>query len=267
MYLKYFGLKHEPLATHAASPVDEPQFDKLQCHFSRLLETKGLALVTGMAGVGKTTALRLLTKKLNPHQYLTLYQAENHFQAFDIYCQLADALGLEKRHRYSLLWRDIKQHIVHLVDDKKITPIWILDEAHQLPTNFLLELPAFLNFAFDTRMPLIIILVGLPTLAHTLSKSAFSVVASRLQFQCQWQPISDVNHFADFIKHAFKIAGTENVLFSDSGLQLIYMACEGRLRYAHRILSKSLQIAASQQMNHLSDEIIHDAIDALKCGA
>lgn len=264
MYLQHFGLKHDPLVNTATSHVSNPQFVALQEHMKHLLQTKGIGMLTGYAGVGKTTALRQIIKALNPHQYHTIYQAENHFQPFDIYCQLADAFGLEKRHRYSLLWRDIKKHILHLADDKKITPIWILDEAHQLSTRFLHQLPSFLNFDFDSCQPMIILFVGLPNLAETLSKTAYASLASRVKFHYQWKPLDDDKTFADFIHKAFEIAGAKSTLLSDTAIHLIHMASKGRLRYAHRIISCSLQIAADKKFQHLPDDIIEQSIETLK---
>lgn len=264
MHLQHFGLKHEPLGFNAAKALENPQYAALQQHINRLLQTKGVALLTGPAGVGKTTALRQITQALNPQQYLTLYQPENHFKAFDIYCQLAEALGLEKRHRYSLLWRDIKQHLLHIYEDKKITPIWILDEAQQLPSNFLHELPAFLNFAFDSKMPLAIILVGLPRLASTLAKSAFTAIASRLQFHVQWSAMDDAQVFEQFINNAFSHAGARHSLLSNTAIALIHMASEGRLRYTERIISRSLQIAMDNKQNHLPDDVVQQAIESLR---
>jgi type II secretory pathway predicted ATPase ExeA len=52
-----------------------------------------------------------------------------------------------------------------LTDTQQILLIWILDEAHNLPPEFFRDLPAFLNFAFDSRDLLTVWLVGHPSLA------------------------------------------------------------------------------------------------------
>ena len=51
-----------------------------------MLKAPGLELLTGEPGVGKTAALRGLTRALNPHRFLVLYQAK-----FDLStCRLVD---------------------------------------------------------------------------------------------------------------------------------------------------------------------------------
>lgn len=262
-YLQHFGLKHDPLGKNIRNVVHSNQEKSLTQQLSWLLQTKGVGLITGEAGTGKTTVLREWTNSLNPMTHHVIYQSDNHFKAFDIYSQLADHLGLERYVRYSTLWRALKKELLNLVDHKQLSPIWILDEAHLVPTNFLAELPAFLNFSFDNREVITIILVGLPTLQATLKKSIYSALHSRILFQCSWQPIEDSTRFREFVTEAFKNAGIHDSIISHSGMELLYMASKGKLRYAHRVLTQAFQKAADKNCKHLPDEIIQQTIETL----
>src|SRR3546814_4435363 len=93
----------------------------------------------------------LLTCALNPHRHRVIYLAETDFGRTDLYRGLARALGVEPAYRRAQLWRDIKNRIHELVDGKQLTPLWIIDEAQNLPPEFFRDFPAFLNFAFDAR--------------------------------------------------------------------------------------------------------------------
>jgi type II secretory pathway predicted ATPase ExeA len=53
-----------------------------------------------------------------------------------------------------------------------LVPVWIIDEAQNLPLEFFRDLPAFLNFAFDTRDVMSVWLIGHPALAQTLERGA-----------------------------------------------------------------------------------------------
>lgn len=262
MYLQHFGLKHEPLSSYDA--MELPQFNELVKQSTYLLETKRIGVVTGEAGTGKTTALKKWCETLNPLTHKIIYQSDNHFRPFDIYGQLADSLGLEKYHRYSKLWRCLKDSILDLHDHKQTTLVWILDEAHQLPHQFILQLPAFLNFSFDSRNIMLIILCGLPSVQNLLKRTAYDAIASRVQFFMQWQPIDDPKQFADIVDQAFKYAGKQETIMTESGVHLIHLASKGRLRHANRLLTRALQLAAQQNLNHLPDEIINRAIDDLR---
>ncbi len=262
-YLQHFGLKHDPLGKNIRNTVHSTQADQLKQKLNWLLQTKGVGLITGDAGTGKTTALREWVNTLNPMTHHVVYQSDNHFKAFDIYCQLAESLGLEKQVRYSRLWRALKQELLNLTDHKQLSPIWVLDEAHLAPANFFAELPAFLNFSFDSREIMTIILVGLPSLQPILKKSIYSPLYSRILFQFGWQTIDSSVKFYEFVIEAFKNAGVHNSMISQSGMQLIYMASKGKLRFAHKILTYAFQKAADNNCNHLPDDIIQQAIEAV----
>lgn len=262
-YLQHFGFKHDPLGKNIQE-IDNQSYQQLLPHLNWLLETKGVGLIIGEAGVGKTTGIRQWAKTLNLHTHRIYYNADNHFKAFDIYSQLAEALGIEPQYRYSRLWRNIKRELVHLHDEKKITPIWILDEAHHLPLNFFADLPAFLNFSFDTRDIMVILLIGAPKLEGILQRSIYAALDSRTRFCFEWQALDDVEKFGQFIIAAFEKAGCQQMLLSQSGIKLIHMATKGRLRFADKIITKCLQLASEQMLNHINDDLIKTGIEQLR---
>jgi MSHA biogenesis protein MshM len=259
-YLNYFGLKHDPFGKQSREWLDYPQYHQLLPHLRWLLETKGVGIITGEAGIGKTSSIREWVKSLNPLTHRVIYQAGNHFQAFDIYLQLAENLGLGTYNRYSKLWRSLKQELLHLSEEKKVTPVWILDEAQQCPFNFFTELPSFLNFNFDTREVMIILLIGDGSLQHLLQRSLCAPLTSRVQFHFEWRPLEDFELFRQFVDKGFKQAGCHQSILSQSAVKLLHMASKGRVRLIDKIVTKSLQIATERNMNHLPDEIVQESI-------
>ena len=85
MDLQHFGLRHSPLGKEAAELWDDGTLGQLAERFAWLLHSPGVGLITGEPGVGKTAALRQLTRGLNPHRYQVIYQAETDFGRLDIY--------------------------------------------------------------------------------------------------------------------------------------------------------------------------------------
>ena len=263
MVLQHFGLKHYPLGKAQTELWDDGFLARLNERFTWLLESPGVGLLTGEAGVGKTAALRQLTRTLNPHRYHLVYLAETDFGRLDLYRSLALALGLEPVHRRAALWRDIKARIQELANGKGVVPLWIIDEAQNLPVEFFRDLPAFLNFAFDSRDLMAVWLLGHPRLAHTLDRALYAPLASRIQVRLQLKPILDRERFKHLIEHAFSQAGTQQSLLSDSGLELLRQASQGLPRQAGRLLKISIQLAVPKGLNHLPDELIQQAIEEL----
>ena len=263
MVLQHFGLTQYPLGKAHAELWDDGMLARLNERFTWLLESPGVGLLTGEAGVGKTAALRQLTRALNPHRYQVVYLAETDFGRLDLYRSLALALGLEPAYRRAALWREIKARIEELADGKGVTPLWIIDEAHNLPVEFFRDLPAFLNFAFDSRDLMAVWLLGHPPLGQTLERAPYAALSRRIQVRLRLKPVIERERFESLIAHAFKHAGAQHTLLSDSGLELLRQASRGLPRQAGRILRTSLQLAVPKGLNHLPDELIQQAIEEL----
>lgn len=264
MYQQHFGLKNLPFCKNNSTLWMHNDLTVLQERFTSSLKYPSIGLLTGEPGVGKTAALHSFTKNLNPHQYCVIYLAETSFTSFDIYRQLAISLGLLPAHRFAQLWRDIKNHIRERVEHKRSLPVFIIDEAQGLPGDFFKSFPSFLNFDFDAKDMMTVWFVGHPTLTNIIDRAVYTALATRIQFRCQIQPITERDSFAQLIQHAFKETGCQTNLLSDSGIEIIRIASNGRLRNVHLILSNTMQLAMQKKLNHLPDELIQESIDMLK---
>lgn len=264
MYLQHFGLRHPPLGKEAVELWDDGAMAQLAERFNWLLQSPGIGLITGEPGVGKTAALRNLTRALNPHRYQLIYQAETDFGRTDIYRGLARALGIEPAYRRAQLWRDIKERIHELADSKQVTPVWIIDEAQNLPPEFFRDFPSFLNFAFDSRDLISVWLVGHPSLAQTLERAPYAALYSRIQVRVQIKPVVERERFALLIGHALKSAGCQHTLLADSGMEVLRQASKGLPRQAGRILRTAMRLAVPKGFNHIPDDLLHQAIAELQ---
>lgn len=264
MYRQHFGLRHSPLGKEQLDLWDDGALALLDERFNWLLQSPGVGLITGEPGVGKTAALRRLSSALNPHRYHVIYEAETDFGRLDLYRSLASALGIEPCYRRAQLWRDIKRRIHEMVDGKQLLPVWIIDEAQNLPPEFFRDFPAFLNFAFDSRDLISVWLVGHPCLAQTLERAPYAALHSRITARVQLKPVVERERFAQLIAHALKSAGCQHTLLADSGMEVLRQASKGLPRQAGRILRTAMRLAVPKALNHLPDELLQQAIEELR---
>jgi len=208
--------------------------------------------------------LRHITAALNPHQYQVVYVAETDFSRLEFYRQLATAFGLQPRYRRTQQWKELKNRIIDLMDNKRILPLLIIDEAQNLSHQFWCDFPSFLNFAFDSRDMMTVWFLGHPQLDILLGRVCYEALQSRIQVRHRLHPLSDKVQFTALIQHGFEEAGCTETLLSDSGIELLRAASQGKLRLVHRLLVAALQIAANKKMNHLSDDVLQDAIKMLQ---
>jgi type II secretory pathway predicted ATPase ExeA len=264
MYRRHFGLTHCPLSKQTKMLWDDGALVALNQRFNWLLESPGIGLLTGEPGVGKTAWIRQLTQALNPHRYQVIYLAETDFGRLDIYRQLALEFGLEPAYRRANLWRQIKEHIVQMVETKSILPVWIIDESHNLPVEFFKDFPAFLNFAFDSKDLMTVWFLGHSQLETVLNRAPYAALSSRIQMKEKLEPVFEQERFSKLIEQGFKDAGATQQLISDPGIELLRMASKGKPRIASQLLLNALQLATEKKINHLPDDVINEAIEIFK---
>ncbi len=262
---KHFGLTHTPIGKAVKNFWDDgQQFSDFIEKFQWLLNNPGIGIFTGEPGVGKTAALRQATQNINPHTHQVIYMPETDFGRVDLYRSLAIELGLEPSTRRAVLWRSIKNRVQELYDGKNILPIWIIYESQNLPHEFFIDLPSFLNFALDSRDIMTIWLVGHPSLSQVLSKVVHSALYSRISAKVTLKPIIERERFQALIDYAFKEAGSQIKLLSDSGIEMLRQASQGKPRHASKILQGALRIGAKKGLTHLPDEVLKAAIEELQ---
>jgi len=260
--LQRFGLTGWPLPKNAYGRTywdKSAEYLTLKRQFQTLLDDPGLGVLLAEPGVGKTAAIRSLCGPLPKPQHQTLYMCDTALSPLELYRTLAEELGLRPSHRRGQLWQDIKKTLVHMVDERHIAPLLIVDEAHLLSDKFLLDLSGFLNFAMDSRDLLTVWLVGLPVLSRTLKMQAHTALWSRVMAEVKLEPLGR-EAFGALIEHAFKSVGAKTKLLSDPAMELLYRASRGVLRLTSRLLRAALRVAHERNQDFLDEHVVEAAV-------
>ena len=264
-YRQRFGLTHHPLPRAAAGNTFFCQtvgLNRLEDCFQDLLEDPGLGVLTAEAGVGKTAAVRNICSQLPSPDFLVVYLCNTAAAPFDVYRTLALELGLTPSHRKSQLWWDLKASLVRLIDEQHTIPVIVIDEAQHLSDRFLADLAGFLNFAFDSRSPAALWLVGLPSLARRLRMQIHAPLATRIAHQVQLAPL-ERDDFKALVEHGIKAAGSREKLLTDSALELLFRVSRGIPRIASRLLRAGLKQAHARNQNVVDDVALKAAAETL----
>ena len=265
MYRKRFGLTGHPLPKDAQGKTffeDTAGFGRLRREFVQLRDDRGLGVVTGDAGIGKTAALRHLCHRLPCPDHKVLYVCDTAVSPLDLYRTVALELGVRPSHKRAQLWHDIKSALVHLSDEQGTQPIIILDEAQHLSDKFLTDLSGFLNFAFDSRELLTLWLVGTSPLATHLSMRQHAPLASRIVAQAHLEPL-ERDEFLALVEHGMRAAGATQRLFSEPALELLCRHSRGLPRVASRLLRSCLREAHERDQSFVDELIVEAVLDQI----
>ena len=130
MFKQYFGMKTNPFdkdvdsaELYAGSDIKE-----LDSRLKYMLDIRGIFLLVGEPGSGKTTALRKFKDSLGPSLYKAFYIKLTTVTVNDFYNALASELGEEPRYRKVDMFKQIQSAIASLYFEQRITPVIIADE-------------------------------------------------------------------------------------------------------------------------------------------
>ncbi len=263
MYRQRFGLSSHPFPQSAAGATftPPPDFERIERRFKMLAQDPGLGVLTGDAGLGKTTVMRHLCKQLPRPDFQVLYLCDTLASPLDFYRQFAEEIGLRPSHRRAQLWSDIKRTITERVDEQNICPVVVVDEAQHLSERFLTDLSGFLNFAFDSRNLMVFWLVGQPALRSRLKMKQHAALASRVVTRLHLEPISERAQFQDFLQQGLRKAGANTNFISEPAVELLYRASGGLPRALARLLREALHLANERDKDFLDDTLVEAVLD------
>lgn len=218
-------------------------------------------LLLGEPGVGKTCVLRALRKKLPQSGFRLTYCRNATLGRRDFYRYLCHALGLHPSATAANLFLAVEAHIHELRRDK-VHPVFLLDEAHLLHTDMLAHLHILMNYEWDSRALLSLVLVGLPELEASLSRRAHRSLLTRIHHRLLIPPAS-VEDTAEYVRYRLAAAGTDRALFPDDAIAALHEASQGALREIDRLATAALRDAARRKKKLVDREVVARAAEAL----
>ncbi len=166
MYRKHFALTRHPFDKDLAADdlFESASLAELSARLRHLIDMRGIGLVTGDSGSGKTTTCRRLVAGLHSGLYRVLYVSMTTGNVMDLYKSIAWEMGLPTERNRAALFRQIRGEVSRLCAENRLRPVLIIDEAHHLRTELLEDLRLLTNYAMDSENRLTVVLVGHPEL-------------------------------------------------------------------------------------------------------
>jgi type II secretory pathway predicted ATPase ExeA len=222
-----FGLKQRPfqkeIATRDLYPW--PGLAELESRLEMAKQARGIMLLTGEPGTGKTVALRRFVDSLNTEHYRPVYLPLATVTVIDAYTQLNRALGGQEIRAKSALFQEIQHGIGQLTAQGK-QPVVVLDEADLMRSPLFDELRIILNFEMDSKDPLLLILAGQPQLLAKLALRVHLPFRQRVAMRYR-MPAMDEAHTRGYVEHQLRLAGRRQRLFTDEAMMQLFVQSGG----------------------------------------
>ena len=245
--MSWFGLRVAPFSKEIGDDDLWLPSSKVELvdDLANAIEAHATVLLTGEPGVGKTCVLRALRRRLPAESYRLTYCHNATLGRRDFYRQLCLALGLAPSATAASVFYAVSVHVEEL-GKERVHPVFLLDEAHLLHQDVLDHLHILLNYQWDSRALLSLVLVGLPELESQLERRRNRSLYSRIhhRFAIQDPTSQDV---AEYVAHRLALAGADKTVFAADAIDVMHESATGALRDIDRLAAGAMRDAARRK--------------------
>jgi long-chain acyl-CoA synthetase len=263
MYLEYYGLKEPPFAL-----TPDPRFIYFTPSHREVMANlhygiehgKGLIVVTGEVGTGKTTMLRWMLQRLE-RTVLVAYLFNPRLTVPEFYQQMTKLLDIQHWEAKS----DLLMTLGRILETRHIKghrTVLIIDEAQGLSPYVLEEIRLLMNFESNTAKYLQVVLSGQPELKDILNKKEFRQLKQRIALRCEIEPLKSISETENYILTRLQIAECEQpAIFSPEAIACIFQITEGIPRLINNICDNALLAGFSAELPIIGRRIIEDVAE------
>lgn len=242
-YLDFFELTQEPFSN---APVSRFYYNSAQHSqaLTRLMHVvsymKGLSILIGDIGAGKTTLARRMLDSLPEAEYeaALLVIVHSGITANWLLKRIALQLGVESPAQEKLaLLSQIYQRLLQIYESGKKAVV-LIDEAQMLETREIMEeFRGLLNLEVPERKLISFVFFGLPDIEKNLKLDP--PLAQRVALRYKLEPFSADSTEA-YIKHRLRLAGCPRMPFSPEAIQAVHEQSNGSPRVINTICDNAL---------------------------
>ncbi len=259
--LRDLGFAEEPFSRSA-----DPRFLYLSAQHGEVMdriqevveEHRGLAVVEGGFGVGKSTIARRLESiyRAYPQEFVVVFV---HTAAYESeYAALLDvsyALSLDRRKGMTMQWRELENY---LVDQKELerNVVLILDDAQLMTPDALTLVHHLYNFDISQKLAQVV-LFGQPELQRIFNVRP--EVLSRVDSWFRLNPLS-LEDTLELIRFRCAVAGRKEPLLTQSAFLEVWKATHGIPREIVALCSKIINVMGHQNRMMADNPVVQQAL-------
>ena len=268
-YLDFFELSQEPFSN---APVSRFYYNSTQHSqaLTRLMHAvsymKGLSILVGDIGAGKTTLARRMLDSLPESEYeaALLVIIHSGITANWLLKRIALQLGVESPAQEKLaLLSQLYQRLLQIYEAGKKAVV-LIDEAQMLETREIMEeFRGLLNLEVPERKLISFVFFGLPEIERNLK--LHPPLAQRVALRYKLEPFTEDSTEA-YVKHRLRLAGCPRLPFAPEAIVAVHQQSGGSPRVINTLCDNALFEAFLARMDTIDADLVNRIGDNLAIG-
>lgn len=266
MYEAFYGLKRRPfdITPDPSFMYASPQHkEALASLVYGVREKRGLIVLTGEVGTGKTLIIRCLLEMLGPEAQ-TAYVINPRLSLMEFFQVVAHDFGLPGDFKTKRQFLESLNEFLLSVAGLGQTAVLIVDEAQNLSLPILEEIRLLMNLETAHQKLLQVVLAGQPELHRIIEFSCMRQFKQRIALRAHLDPLSK-KETKEYIRKRLQVAGLEGgELFSPRAYSLIYGYSRGIPRVINVVCDNALLTGYALDKKKITGSLVHEVIRDLE---
>jgi general secretion pathway protein A len=222
-------------------------------------ERRGLTVLSGEAGTGKTTLLYVLRSFLEKERVVTalctnpMLTREELFDLLMVQFDVPCSSPFKNRQLVAL------QETLLRYRAEGRHAVFVVDEAQRLSPELLEDIRLLLNLETPQEKLLEIILSGQPELADVLRRPELRQLKQRISCMCKLEPLT-LEELREYVHHRLTQAGlTQQNLFFEEAILAVFEYTRGIPRLVNSLCDSALQTGFGLRSPRITISIVREA--------
>jgi type II secretory pathway predicted ATPase ExeA len=253
----YFGFTKIPFTKYmwATKMFDASAQRELIDGLNLWLETRGIALLYGPSGVGKSITLRRFREELDDRRFDLYYLFNLRVTPTGFLRSLCRILGLPVLYHQADLFDAISAFLGQYEERHRKYPIILFDDGDGLSDHLLELLRLMANFSMDSEDRFSFILAGTQKLALRLKEPQNEALKQRIVFSHHLRGFT-IDDARNYVRFHLKRAEAPKELFTDNAIQMIFHLAKGLPRVINQIALQTLIQAAIKRVEKIDQHFL-----------
>jgi general secretion pathway protein A len=268
MYLEFYGLKENPF-----NLVSDPRFlyyseshcDAMAHLLYGVRERKGIILMLGEAGTGKTTLVRAtldMLRKTRVVPSLILNPIISTTEEF--YDCVLRGFGMDGYKKSTLDMSEFLQRFLAQQSRRGRIPVLIVDEGQELSKGLLEQIRMLSNLEIDGQKALQIVLSAQPEMNDRIDSFELRALRQRITVRCRLNALTPEETWSYLNFRLITAGGDGHVIFTPDAVERMYAYSGGIPRILNSVADNSMLAGYSRSLPQIDARVVERVADHLE---